>query len=190
MQNKGRPRIPIPTQVEVLFRDRWLCHLCGRPTVFHLTFKYLAEIVRAKYPTLGTAYWHLRSRRDAAPLLDELGACIDHVTPVSRRGTDDPSNLAVACGRCNVRKSARVKDEYLRLNPRWVVRGKHGEPTDWDGLSALFVALVAAKTARLSRTDREWLVALQHHFENPKTRQLANTGLQPTPAGAILSRRG
>lgn len=33
---------------------------------------------------------------------------IDHITPVSRGGTDDPSNLQPACRACNARKGNRL----------------------------------------------------------------------------------
>ena len=32
---------------------------------------------------------------------------LDHVTPLSRGGTDHPSNLQPLCARCNLRKSDR-----------------------------------------------------------------------------------
>jgi 5-methylcytosine-specific restriction endonuclease McrA len=33
---------------------------------------------------------------------------VEHVVPTSRGGRDDPSNLALACRACNVRKGERV----------------------------------------------------------------------------------
>lgn len=38
---------------------------------------------------------------------------IDHVHPVIRGGTDDPSNLAVACAPCNRSKGAKLVAEWL-----------------------------------------------------------------------------
>lgn len=39
---------------------------------------------------------------------------IDHVVPVQRGGTNDPSNLAVACSSCNLRKGSKSLDAYLK----------------------------------------------------------------------------
>lgn len=37
---------------------------------------------------------------------------IDHVVPVTRGGSDDPSNLATACWLCNLQKGTRTGWEY------------------------------------------------------------------------------
>jgi hypothetical protein len=47
---------------------------------------------------------------DAAP---EVKLVIDHVTPVSLGGTDDPSNLVAACQPCNAGKAAATPDTAL-----------------------------------------------------------------------------
>lgn len=49
---------------------------------------------------------------------DEETLHVDHVTPVSKGGTDDASNLATACETCNLGKSARLLKTPLRLVPR------------------------------------------------------------------------
>lgn len=36
----------------------------------------------------------------------------DHIHPVALGGSDDPSNLATACGSCNASKGARTLDEW------------------------------------------------------------------------------
>jgi 5-methylcytosine-specific restriction endonuclease McrA len=45
---------------------------------------------------------------------------VDHVTPLSRGGSDDPENLATACWFCNLEKGTRTGSEYRwwRLNGR------------------------------------------------------------------------
>lgn len=43
---------------------------------------------------------------------------VDHVTPVSKGGSDDPANLVTACEECNIGKSARLLKTPLRLVPR------------------------------------------------------------------------
>jgi hypothetical protein len=43
---------------------------------------------------------------------------IDHKTPVSRGGSNDPKNLCCACPRCNRRKSARTALEFMYILER------------------------------------------------------------------------
>ena len=165
MPQNRRPPIPIPIQVEVFFRDRWLCHLCRRPIVLHLAMKYAALVVHADFPRLKAAYWHPNWRRDAAPLLDELGASIDHVKAFSRGGAHDASNFAAVCARCNARKSALTAGEFLASSKPWRVHGAHGEPSHWDGMSSLFVALARRYATSLTATERSWLAALEPYVQ-------------------------
>jgi 5-methylcytosine-specific restriction endonuclease McrA len=39
------------------------------------------------------------------PLLDHLGAVVDHVEAFSRGGTHDETNFVTACNKCNARKN-------------------------------------------------------------------------------------
>lgn len=158
-----RPPIPLEVLAAVYFRDGWLCSLCRRPTVFGLALKRAARHVEVLPPRVQPAYFDPQWRQDLSPLLDELGACIDHVHAYSKGGAHDPSNFATACARCNARKSARKKEDYLALAAPWRVRGKHGEPKRWDGLAGLFVALARSATD-LSATERAWLKVLEPHL--------------------------
>lgn len=45
---------------------------------------------------------------------DPYAGTTDHLTPRSRGGTDDRSNLVNACHSCNARKGAKTEDEYRR----------------------------------------------------------------------------
>jgi 5-methylcytosine-specific restriction endonuclease McrA len=38
---------------------------------------------------------------------------IDHLTPTSRGGEDDPENLVLGCGSCNHRRSNRMPEEVI-----------------------------------------------------------------------------
>src|SRR5258708_1784403 len=160
LKRSSRRKIPISTQVQVLFRGGWLCSLCDRPTIFPLAMKYAAGFIRDRNYELPIAYHDPRWRRDAAPLLDHLGCVIDHVVAHSRGGVDDPENFGVACNKCNVRKSTAEKARYLKENPRKRVKGKYGEPKNWDGLASLFVVLARENPERLSASERLWLVRL------------------------------
>jgi len=103
-------------------------------------------------------------RRDKAPLLDELAACIDHIQPITDGGAHDRSNFTTCCNRCNARKSARPAIDFLEESQPWKVKGKYGEPEDWDGLASLFVVL-ARKTQRpLIRTEKDWLRAIEEYY--------------------------
>jgi hypothetical protein len=162
---KRRP-IPIPTQVQVYFRGGWLCSLCDRPTIFPLAMKFAASMVLARKYELPIAYYDPKWRRDRSPLLDHLGCVIDHVEAHSRGGIHDPENFAVACNKCNVRKSAGEKAGYLKENPLRRVKGRYGEPTSWDGLSSLFVVLARDNREKLTALERGWLRALEAYIRD------------------------
>jgi 5-methylcytosine-specific restriction endonuclease McrA len=148
-----RRQIPIATQVQVYFRGGWLCSLCDRPTIFPLAMKFAAGVVLDRKYELPIAYYDPKWRRDKSPLLDHLGCVIDHVEAHSRGGAHDAENFAVACNKCNVRKSAGEKMGYLRENPPRRVKGKYGEPKHWDGLSSLFVVLARENPERLRELE-------------------------------------
>ena len=167
-KRSGRAPIPISTQVQVLFRDGWLCSLCHRPTIFPPAMKYAALLVRQRQYELPIAYHDPRWRRDAAPLLDHLGCVIDHVVAYSQGGAHDARNFAVACNKCNVRKSAAEKARYLKDNPPKRVKGKYGEPSHWDGLASLFVVLAREHPERLTRSERLWLLALETYIRTQR----------------------
>ena len=160
---KPTRRAPISKnlQVQVFRRDRWLCRWCGRPVIFAPAMKYLEQFVRQSGFIGPLAYHDDRWRRDKAPLVDELGAVIDHVKAHSRGGAADADNFATACNKCNTRKSAAQPQEFTKRVPRHRVKGKFGEPQAWDGLSTLFVTLVELPPLTASPTEREWLRALK-----------------------------
>lgn len=143
-------------------RDRWLCHVCRRPVVFHLALKYLEIDARVGLGDPSITYWHPNWRRDQAPLADELGACVDHVVAFSTGGVHDVKNFATICSRCNTRKSAKTLATFLEQLRPWRARGKDGEPERWDGLSSIFIVLARKHIGLLSTTEREWLAALEN----------------------------
>lgn len=106
------------------------------------------------------AYYDLRNRREAAPLLDWLMAVIDHVEAFSTGGAHAAENFVTACNKCNARKSASRAEAFQAKSPLKPVKGKYGEPTAWDGFSALFVLLATRYEAVLTVSEREWLAAL------------------------------
>lgn len=51
-------------------------------------------------------------------------ACeVDHMTPKSRGGTDDLSNLALVCKSCNAMKKDRTAEEFLEWRKEWLRNG-------------------------------------------------------------------
>jgi hypothetical protein len=106
------------------------------------------------------AYYHAHWTRADAPLLDELGAVIDHVNAFSKGGVDSLANLITSCNRCNGRKSAAPVEIWERRPKPAPVKGKYGEPQHWDGLSSLFIVLARRYPEALTTGEREWLKEL------------------------------
>lgn len=106
------------------------------------------------------AYFHRNWPRKDAPLLDELGAVIDHVDAWSAGGPDDPENLVTACNKCNCRKNSANADKWDEQRPRKFAKG-NGEPVSWDGLSRLFMHLALRDSRGLTASEREWLAAIR-----------------------------
>lgn len=96
------------------------------------------------------------------PLLDHLGAVIDHLEAHSRGGSAGEANFVTSCNKCNTRKSALLAEEFSSKSPLLRVRGKYGEPDQWDGLSTLFVVLAAQAQHAATTSEREWLDALKN----------------------------
>jgi uncharacterized protein YjhX (UPF0386 family) len=161
-----RTPIKYSVQVEVFFRDGWLCSHCRRPTIFHLALKQLSELVGPEFPNRTLALWNREWRRDAAPLLDELAASVDHVHAFAKGGAHNIDNFATICARCNARKGTRSREEHLRVDQPRVVKGKHGEPTNWDGLASVFVFFARRSARELTASERGWLEAMRSQFND------------------------
>ncbi len=128
--------------------------------VFAPAMRMIENLARERGHDGPLAYHDPRWRRDRSPLLDHLGAVVDHVEAFSRGGAHDESNFVTACNKCNARKSNAVIDDFQRAVPSRRVKGKYGEPQDWDGFSSLFLVL-APSDPKLSASERGWLAALQ-----------------------------
>jgi len=94
-------------------------------------------------------------------LLDRLGAVIDHVEAHSGGGASVISNLATACNKCNGRKSNARAEDFSKLHPLIPVKVKYGDPLEWDGLSTLFMILIAKHPEAGNPTEHAWLLALK-----------------------------
>lgn len=150
--------------MEIFRRDGWLCHLCAKPVVFAPALKYLQEeLAGAGFADL--AYWRYAYSREFAPLLDELAAVLDHVDPHAKGGLASVENLRTACNKCNMRRGDANYIAWVERNP--AKKSSGNQPRTWDGLSNLFVFLARRHHASLTRTEKEWLHALE------RTRQVA-----------------
>ncbi len=159
-ESRKRRSLPKALQLAIFRRDKWLCYWCKRPVIFSPTFKLLQLDVRASgYPNV--AYYHPHGTRRDAPLLDELGAAIDHVQALSNGGACSEDNFRTACWKCNTRKSDAPLETWEQREKRSPIRGKYGEPEEWDGLTALFVILAERNPALLTTAERDWLRALR-----------------------------
>jgi HNH endonuclease len=122
--------------------------------------KYLERELRASGHGDCLSYYHAHWTRDGSPLLDLLGAVIDHIDAFSTGGADHVDNLATACNKCNGRKSAATLDHWGERPMDRPIKGKYGEPQKWDGLSSLFVMLAQRDPTVLTVGERDWLRAL------------------------------
>lgn len=157
MTAKSRPPVPKELQLSLFRRDRWICRWCNRPVIFTPVMKLLAREVRNSGRSAPLSYYHAHWTRDGAPLLDELGAVIDHVEAFSTGGANSEENLATACNKCNGRKSSAPVDKFSKRIMRKPVKGKYGEPQHWDGLSGVFVILAQRDQGGLTVSDKAWL---------------------------------
>jgi 5-methylcytosine-specific restriction endonuclease McrA len=180
VKRSGRPKIPLDVQVRVLFRDGWLCRWCHRPTIFAPTLRLLQRFVQKAGYTAPIAYFDLHWRRDLSPLLDHLGAVIDHAEAYARGGEHSEGNFVTACNKCNARKNSRRADAYEREQPGKPVKGKFGEPRNWDGLVSLF--LVLADDPGITATEKAWKRALLAYVDTLQMKQ-SNLGMHPTAFG-------
>lgn len=155
----NRPAISRKLQVEVFRRDGWLCCWCKRPVIFAPVMKFIEREIRSAGEGKQLAYYHERWTRDSAPLLDTLGAVIDHIDAFSTGGPSDKDNLATACNKCNARKGAVARSAWDARRKERPVKGKHGEPQHWDGLSTFFV-LLTKDINSLTLTEKQWRDAL------------------------------
>jgi hypothetical protein len=62
------------------------------------------------------------------PLLDHLGVVLDHVDAFTKRGATDPSNLVVACCKCNSLKSDASASAHATKHPKRRIKSRYGEP--------------------------------------------------------------
>ncbi len=160
-----RKKLTKALQVAIFRRDAWLCCWCKRPVIFSPALKLLELEVKNSGVGARLAYYHAHGTREGSPLLDELGAAIDHVEAFSLGGACSEENLRTSCWKCNVRKSSAALDHWDKREKRSPVKSKYGEPQAWDGLTSVFIMLAKRNPAQLTAGEREWLKALTPNIE-------------------------
>ena len=160
-QERSRRPLSKTLQLAIFRRDGWLCCWCKKPVIFAPVMKLLGLEVRNAEHDRRLAYYHVHWTRDGAPLLDELGAVIDHAEAFSTGGPCSEENLCTACAKCNGRKSSAPLDKWNQREKRSPIKGKYGEPQHWDGLTSVFLMLAERNPAKLTAGEREWLKALK-----------------------------
>jgi 5-methylcytosine-specific restriction endonuclease McrA len=160
---RQREKLRKELQVSIFRRDGWLCRWCKRPVIFNPVMKYLEIEVRRAGHAEPLAYYHKNWTRGGAPLLDELGAVVDHVEAFASGGQCNEQNLVTACCKCNGRKSSARLDEWNQREKRKPIKGKYGEPQHWDGLSTVFIVLAESSPSHLTKDEKEWLRALKNN---------------------------
>jgi hypothetical protein len=109
-------RIPMslwPTVRDVVLRGWWLAE-DGR--LYHDTLtKRVQEMMYARAAFGHLKHWDEVIARDGERCVYcriSVATTLDHITPRSRGGTHDPSNLTPSCRPCNSSKGARTPDEW------------------------------------------------------------------------------
>jgi 5-methylcytosine-specific restriction endonuclease McrA len=163
MERQDRSRKPLSKaeQFAIFERDGWLCCWCKKPVIFGPVMKLLEADVRSRGQSGSLAYYHAHWTRDGSPLLDELGAVLDHIEAFSKGGLDSEGNLITACNKCNGRKSAAAADKWASVQRNKPIKGKYGEPQHWDGLVSTFVVLAERHPSTLTAGERDWLRAIK-----------------------------
>jgi 5-methylcytosine-specific restriction endonuclease McrA len=159
--NLRRIALPKAVQLRIFRRDHWLCQWCAKPVIFAPVMRCIELEVRKAGCTVPLAYYYLHWNRTTAPLLDELGAVLDHKEPCSAGGPNTEENMVTSCAKCNGRKSSRSQEDWEKRKKRNAIKAKCGEPELWDGLSSLFVVLAERNLAALTAGERAWLKVLK-----------------------------
>ncbi len=145
-----RKQITKQEQLKVWEHDKWCCRYCGRPVIFAPAMKQLEKISPAH------GYYHAHWKRQHSPLLDEIGATVDHIKAVKTGVINSHDNYNTSCWKCNLSKNDKPLEGWGKI--------LENLPTDWDGLSSLFVELYDPITA--DSTDKQWYRLLMKKSED------------------------
>jgi len=150
-QSTVRKPLSRAEQLSVFYRDRFTCRYCGKRVVFVPALRLLSTLLPEDFPYHPN--WKWRSCHQAYWC---LAACLDHLVPIARGGSNTPDNVVVCCDRCNGAKSC-----YTLAELGWELRDP--PPGDWDGLASLFMRAMKACAVK-DKGLRSWYNALQRHL--------------------------
>ena len=129
----------------VFFRDGFVDRYTGTRVVFPPVFRVLSLALPGDFP------YHPAWKTELThPAYWELGATIDHVVPVSRGGSDDPSNWVTASMASN---SAKMNWTIEELD--WALHPP-GDPRVWDRLLGWFLEYAERHPNVLTGRIRDW----------------------------------
>lgn len=118
-------------QASVFIRDRYFCRYCNKSTVALPVMNAIAAI----YPMTYRLHPHWKATETDVSFWIDM-ASLDHIIPLTRGGTNETSNLATSCWRCNELKGGSLLTEI-----GWTIQ--RPQAMDWDGLSSKLADLVA-----------------------------------------------
>ena len=90
--------------------------------------------------------------------IDKAYFHVNHLTPVSRNGSDRPKNLQLLCGPCNTRKGDQTDGEFRRLYKLTPAREAKGPPTKGIPQQYFEGKSKAIKTQKAKRRRRDFEV--------------------------------
>jgi len=133
------------TKLALFRRDHFICHYCGKPTIYTPTLRVLSLLYPSALP------YHRNGDFDIGHFIYWTHiASPDHKDAHAHGGDSTLGNLVTSCYLCNHRKNSARHEEFgVNLLP---------EPTyaNWDGLSLLYQNLYPLfPDASLSGTLRD-----------------------------------
>ena len=115
-------------------RDGFIDHYTGKKLVYPAAMKVMSELMPKEFP------YHRNGKMDKAHIAWwELFPTLDHMSPVTREGDDDDSNIVLCSMTTNAAKSLWTLKE-LGLKPH-----ARGDMNEWDGLLKVATVLIAQR---------------------------------------------
>ena len=131
--------------MRVFIRDGFIDRYTGTRVIFPPVFRILSLALPVDFP------YHPAWKTELThPAYWELGATIDHLTPVTRGGLDDPSNWITASMASNSAKMNWTLDEL-----GWSLHAP-GDIREWDGLTGWFLDYSGRRPEVLTGRIRQW----------------------------------
>ena len=126
LKNAGNRMPPARVINEIYCRDGWRCRFCGVRVISSQAIK----LIRDMFPL--TARWGARDV-EKHPAFLALQSSLDHISPHSRGGDNDPYNLVTACYPCQFGRNQWTLEEVGLSDPRL----RPPVIDEWDGLVRL-----------------------------------------------------